>query len=316
MLRVSLLIVIAWLLLAGGCARLPDTGVTQLKSKTLSELEGDLLGRKAENELRKGTVVPKADLEQFRLRGPFAVAVQEDYEIRLSPSESVNTDLYLSAHADKAPLLILLHGYDSSKDDHSYQAMHLASWGMHCLVIQLPNQGPWVANGRTLAKLVNLISRWPEIIDSRIDLNRIILVGHSFGGASVSVALALGAPAIGGILLDPAAISRELPTFLGQIKAPVMVLAADERVYPARNRDYFYQYIRSGVAEISIKDATHEDAQFPSRFSTGTDELQMTFVSALTSAAFSLASTGRFDYAWDSFGNVLKNGKFINAKRK
>ena len=303
MLRRCILIVIACLTLIGGCARLPDTGVTPLKPATLSELQGYLLSH-------------KADLAQFRLRGPFAVDVREDYEIRVSTTELVNTDLFLSAHAEKAPLVIFLHGHDNSKDDHAYQAMHVASWGMHGLALQLPNNGPWVNNGKTLAKLVHFIHRWPEIIDSRIDVNRIVLVGHSYGGAAAAIALAEGAPAAGGILLDPAAVGRDLPKFLGRVKTPVMLLGADEQISSARNRDYFYRFIRSGIGEVSIKGATHEDAQYPSYFSLATDEMQVTFVSALTSAAFSLSSTGKFDYAWTSFGDVIQNGKFINAKKK
>ncbi len=303
MLRRSVLIVIACLTLVSGCARLPDTGVTSLKPATLSELQGYLLSH-------------KADLDQFRLRGSFAVDTREDYEIRLSTTELVNTDLFLSAHAEKAPLVIFLHGQDNSKDDHAYQAMHVASWGMHGLALQLPNNGPWVNNGKTLAKLVHFIHRWPEIIDGRIDVNRIVLVGHSFGGAAVAIALAEGAPAAGGILLDPAAVGRELPKFLGRVKTPVMLLGADEQVSSARNRDYFYRFIRGGIGEVSIKGATHEDAQYPSYFSLATEEMQITFVSALTSAAFSLSSTGKFDYAWTSFGDVIQNGRFINAKKK
>lgn len=303
MLRSSILFAIAWLTLISGCARLPDTGVTSLKPATLSELQGYLLNH-------------KADLDQFRLRGPYAVDTQENYEIRLSTTELIKTDLFLSAHAEKAPLVIFLHGHDSSKEDHTFQVMHVASWGMHGLALQLPNNGPWVGNGKTLTKIVNFIYRWPEIIDNRIDVNKIVLVGHSFGGSAVAIALAEGAPAAGGVLLDPAAVGRDLPKFLRQINTPIMLLGADERVSSARNRDYFYRFIRSGIAEVSIKDAVHEDAQYPSDVGLATEELQVTFVSALTSAALSLSATGKFDYAWTSFGEAIENGKFFNAKKK
>ncbi len=303
MLRSSILCAIVCLALAGGCARVPGTGVTSLKATTLSELQGYLLNH-------------KADLEQFRLRGPFAVTVLTNHEIPLSATESIDADLFLSASTGKAPLVIFLHGYASSKQDHTYQAMHLASWGMHSLALQLPNSGQWAGNGRTLARIVNFIYRSPETIDGRIDVNKIILVGHSFGGTSVAIALADGASAAGGILLDPAAVGRDLPKFLNQVNKPVMVLGADEKVSATRNREYFYRFIRGGVAEVLIKDASHEDAQYPSHFAQTTEDLQISFVSALTSAAFSLSSTGKFDYAWASFGDALENGKLLSPKKK
>ena len=299
------------LILLGGCARLPGTGVTSLKPATVSELRGYLLKH-------------KADLDEFRLRGPFAVSTHKDFQLSLSATERIDTDLYLSAPAEKAPLVIILHGHDNSKADHAYQALHVASWGMHSLALQLPNNGPWVANGRTLARIVDAIYRQPEMIDSRIDVNNIILVGHSYGGSAVAIAMAQGAAAAGAILLDAAGIGRDLPKFLSQINKPVMLLGADEQRSAARNRDYFYSYIRSGVAEISIRDAVHEDAQYPAEFPLQlfssepprSEALQITFVSALTAAALSLFATGKFDYAWASFGDAIKNGRIFNAKKK
>jgi pimeloyl-ACP methyl ester carboxylesterase len=300
---------VAGLILASGCTR-PPTGQTSLKPRTVAELQNYVLGH-------------KVDVDEFRLRGPFDVAARKGHELRLSASERIDTDLFLSVPAEKAPLVIFLHGYDSSKEAHAHQAMHVASWGMHSLAVQLPNAGQWVTNGRTLARIVRSIHRSPEIIDRRIDVNKIILVGHSFGGSAVAIALAEGAPAAGAILLDPAAVGRDLPQFLQRIDRPVMVLGADDELASTRNRDYFFRYVRSGIAEVSIRDAAHEDAQYPSEFALRnfgidphtTEELQITFVSALTSAAVSLSSTGTFDYAWTSFGAV-KNGKFFNARRK
>ena len=310
-LRRPALFALTLLMLVSGCARLPGTGVTSLRPATLSELQGYLLTH-------------KADVDQFRLRGPFDVTTHKDHEVRLSATERFDADLYLSAPAEKAPLVILLHGHDNSKEDHAYQAMHLATWGIHCLALQLPKQGPWVGSGKTLARMVTLIRRQPELIDSRIDVSKIILAGHSFGGSSVAVALAEGAPAAGGILLDPAGVGKELVPFLRKINKPVMVIAADEQVSRVRDRGLFYETIRSGVAEVSIRDAHHEDAEFPMELpaqgpgseSSATEELQITFVSALTSAAFSLGFTGELDYAWTSFGDAIQNGKLFDALRK
>jgi pimeloyl-ACP methyl ester carboxylesterase len=309
--RTSIFFAIALLALAGGCARLPVTGVTSLKPATSSELQSAVFNH-------------KDGVDLFRLRGPYDVATHKDHGFPLSATERIETDLYLSALAETAPLVILLHGHDSSKEDHAYQAMHLATWGMHCLAVQLPENGPWVDNGRTLARIVSLIHSRPETVDSRIDVNRIILVGHSFGGAAVAIALAEGAPAAGGILLDPAGTDKNLPKFLRKIDKPVMVIAADERYSPVRDRRTFYEYIRSGIIEVSIRDASHEDAQFPlepapqepGTDSFATEELQITFVSALTAAAFSLGHTGNLDHAWTSFGDAIKDGKFFDVLKK
>ena len=309
--RVLGVFVIVWLALASGCTRAPPTGETTLKPKSVAEVQEYLTTR-------------KVDFDEFRLRGPFAVVTKENHELRLSAKVSVKADVYLSEPKEKAPLVIFLHGYGASKEAHSFQAMHLASWGVHSISVQLPNKGPWVPNGRTLARIVSLMHASPELIDSRIDGNKIILVGHSFGGAAVSVALAEGARAIGGILLDPALMDKAFPTLLQRIKQPVLVLGADEEIASARNRDYFFYYVRSNIMELSVRDASHEDAQWPSDYAlqnrgydpSTTEEVQITFASAITTAIMSLSATGAFDRAWASFSPGFASGKFFDAKKK
>jgi len=298
-----IVILIAWLALAFGCAKPPSTPKTPLKATTFSELQQNLLKR-------------EPNLDQFRLRGPFEVVETSDREIRLSATAAVNADLYLSVHADPAPLVIILHGYESTKETHAYQAAHLASWGIHTLAVQLPNKGPWVGNGRTLAKLVKLIHGRPALIDRRIDPNKIILAGHSFGGTSVIVALAERGPVAGGILLDPSVIASDMPRYLAQVAVPVLLLGADEYYSLMRNRDYFYRFMRSGIAEISIRDAVHEDAQYPADVGVASEEQQITFVSAMTAAAFSIAATGNYDFAWSSFNEGSGRNRFFSARKK
>jgi dienelactone hydrolase len=295
-----------------GCARrFPTPEVTAIKAANPAELERYLLSR-------------KPDVAQFRLRGPFAVSERKELEIPLPSGLTVEADLYLCMPARKAPLVIVLHGYDNSKEDHAFQAMHLASWGMHAIALGLPNRGPWIANGRTLAKLVDTIYRKPQLVDGRINSDKIILVGHSFGATAVAAALGEGARALGGVLLDPAGISRQLPALLKRITVPVMVIGADEDIWPTRNRGQFYRFIPSAVGEISIRDTVHEDAQYPNQYTwrafqdqpDDTEEAQIAFVSALTASVFGLAATGSLNYAWNSFEDAFNNGTFFNARRK
>ena len=230
--------------------RFPATRVTVTRAGNPAELQQYLLSH-------------RPDVAQFRSRGPFAVVERRDLKIHLVSGAIVDADLYLCAPAARAPLVVVLHGYENSKRDHAFQALHLASWGMHALAINLPNRGPWITNGKTLSTLVGMIRRTPERIDSRIDGKRIILAGHSFGATAVAAALGEDAPAVGGILLDPAGIGQQLPQLLTRITVPVMVIGADEDIWPARNRGQFYRFIRAGVREISIREAVHEDAQYP-----------------------------------------------------
>ena len=282
-----------------------------IAARSLAELHSYLRGR-------------EANVDLFRMRGPFGVAIHENRNVGVTRAERIKADLFLSSPAEKAPLVIFLHGHDSSKGAHARQAAHLASWGMHSLSVQLPGNGPWETNGRTLSRLVSTIYSAPEAIDTRVDRSRIILVGHSFGAYAVAFALAGGAPAAGAILLDPAAARTDVPNFLRRIRKPVMVIGADEVVSPARNRELFYELVRNGVAEVSIRDAAHEDAQYPSEFAlqnggvdpSTTEALQVTFVAALTAAAVSLSATGAFEYAWMSFRPLLQDGRLFNAKRK
>jgi pimeloyl-ACP methyl ester carboxylesterase len=311
-LRISTLLLIAFMLHAVGCTRqFPTTKVTPIKAANPAELQRYLLSS-------------KPDVAQFRFRGPFAMVERRDLEIPLDSDLTVKADLYLCAAASKAPLVIVLHGHNNSKEDHAFQAMHLASWGMHGLALDLPKNGPWIANGRTLARLVDTIHRTPKLIDGRIDADKIILVGHSFGATAVATALGEGAPVLGGVLLDPTGIGRGLSQLLRRIAVPVMVIGADEDIRPARNRGPFYRFIPRAVGEISIRDTVHEDAQYPNQHTLrmfeddpdDTEEAQIAFVSALTASAFSLAATGNIDYAWNSFENAFNNGIFFNARRK
>jgi pimeloyl-ACP methyl ester carboxylesterase len=310
--RILILLLIAFMAHSAGCARrFPLTEVTPIKAASPDELQRYLLSQ-------------KPDVAQFRSRGPFNVVERKDVEIRAAADLTLIADVYVCGTARKAPLVFVLHGQDNSKEDHAFQAMHLASWGMHSVALNLPNRGPWIANGLTLAKLVDAVHRTPGLVDERIDPDKIVLAGHSFGATAVAAALGEGAHALGGVLLDPAAIGRQLPDLLKRIAVPVMIVGADENIRPTRNRGQFFRFIPARVGELSIRDTVHEDAQYPSHQTLryfedvpeDTEDAQISFVSALTASAFSIAATGSLDYAWNSFEDGFKKGMFFNPRRK
>jgi pimeloyl-ACP methyl ester carboxylesterase len=282
------------------------------------------------------------DVNRFRARGPFRVDVGRDYEIPVMTARSASepaspifpykaprnpsmqvlaadhivTDLFTASHGEKAPLVVFMHGFDGSSETHFEQAIHVATWGMHALTLRLLSDSEWGTNGRIIAKLIRFLVDHPQAMNGRIDSNRIVLVGYSFGGISVSVALALDAPAVGAVLLDPAAIGDAMPEWLPRITAPVLIVGADERLVQTRNREFYFQNMGGRVAEVSVVGATHEDAQSSAAGGLTTRELQATFVSVVTSAAFSLSSTGEIDDAWASFGSALREGWLFNARKR
>lgn len=267
--------------------------------------------------MRQSLLDAAPNVDQFRKRGPFQAIQKRDVTVTLRSKEKVRADLYIAATPERAPLVILVHGYDNSKADHAYQGMHLATWGMHALVVQVRSRGPWVGNGTLLSRLVQHVRNNPASIDRGIDPARIVLAGHSFGATSVVVALASGAPTSGAVLLDPADAIRGLPTYLRKVRAPVAIVGADERLGSTRNRRVFYANIGKGVSETSIADAQHEDAQFTLDTDlNAVDQAKLEFVGALTAASFSIGYTGKLDYAWSSFRDAARKGTMFGLNRK
>lgn len=308
--RLTLATAMVMTLFAGSCAEMPSTGVTSIvfqpRDKAVRELEGEAV--------QEQVIQKRVGVDQFRLRGPFAVTTRNGQSLQLSAKERIPADFYLSSENRNAPLVILLHGYNNTRADHAYQGLHLASWGMNSIVLQLPNRGSWVNHGRTLARVVEYIRRRPSEFPNA-DVNRIVLVGHSFGASAVAYALAQGAQASGAVMLDPASFGPALQAALGKINRPVIVLGADEEVFPARGRELFFRHIRENIGELSIRSAGHEDAQFRLNDTVPREE-QLAFVSALTAAVISISSTGRIDYAWQSFEPAFQSQRFFEARRK
>lgn len=263
-------------------------------------------------------------LSEFEGEGPFSYELQENVAFDLGSKGLVIADVVVAGGAGKAPLVILVHGNHSAKEAHRYQAEHLASYGMHAVVVQLKNRAQWMKNGRIIAALVRSIAKRPSLVSTRIDPKSIILVGHSFGGSAITVAAGRGAPVKGLILLDPAVVGQRVMRYMRKVDEPAVLLGADRSIYRARKRRLFFKNMGGEFGEISVRGATHDDAQHPSMFSLaalGFDPYtsranQQLFSTAIAASAFSIAATGSIDWAWKSFKPETRRGRLASPRRK
>ncbi|MFK7826384.1 MAG: dienelactone hydrolase family protein [Oligoflexales bacterium] len=262
----------------------------------------------------------------FEKKGPFGYQYHADLEIEINKEESLKVDYIQSSADGKAPLLIFIHGNRSKKEVHSFQAQRLSSWGFHTLSIDLPNRKQWVNNGDRVLRLVNYINAHPEILGGlgkHIDVDKIILIGHSFGGSASIIAAGSGAPVSGIILLDPAVVHPVVVEKMPQVTVPVILLGADKELYKSRKRQKFFDKIESDMIELSLSNTTHNEAQYPSMcsfFTLGFEcysrENQKLFTSAITVSALSLTVSKGLDFAWTIFSESANYGVVKDLKIK
>lgn len=245
------------------------------------------------------------DLKKFEI-GPYTFTTDHNRVLDVTHDLHVVVDLYQPNLKNSAPLVIIQHGNHSKKEAHQNHCERLASWGFYCIAMQQQNFGHWMENGKNLNLITKMIYVNPKLIGDYVDPDKIILVGHSFGGSAVSIAIADGAPVMGAVLLDPAVVHKLVLSKLQKVRSPIFLLGADKKVFFARDRKQFGKRIPSEYFEISVRGATHDDAQNPSVHAASTygidpftsNKQREVFTEALLVNTISLAATGSFVDGW------------------
>jgi pimeloyl-ACP methyl ester carboxylesterase len=263
-----------------------------------------------------------ADLDHFTNFGPLAVSERRSLELATDVKNTVVLDHFFGISSEPLPIVVITHGNYSGRRAHDSQARQLASWGYHVLVVELPNRNQWLENGQRLKSLTEMIYRWPKFIGENVDQARIVLVGHSFGGSASVLAASHGAPVLGLVLLDPAVVHPDVRKKMQDLDLPVVLLGADKRVYTSRGRDSFWKFIFGEILEVSVRDATHDDAQGPSVFSRSTlgvdpftsRKKQDIFRSMLTVSVIGLSTSGTIDFPQIVFKRAENQGILQNLR--
>lgn len=190
----------------------------------------------------------------------------ENEPFTISNDMTVAVDVAIPKHRIHPALVIIQHGNHSRKEAHRNQVTALARAGFAVVAIQFPNVRQWHDNAVALSQAVPILKQGFSIRGVPVRTQSIVLVGHSFGGYAASVAAGINQDIKGVILLDPALYSTKGIPHIAKIKAPVVVIGADKRIFRSRKRNTFFEGISTKAIEFSVPGATHDDAQNPSMF--------------------------------------------------
>ncbi len=256
------------------------------------------------------------DLGEFSKQGPISYGIKEQQFIVLNNNLPISFDVVQpKLVAARGPMVVIAHGNRSYKEAHRYQAVHLASYGFSVFLPQLPTTEQWDTNGLILKEFVKGISESAEMRATQNQMKP-ILVGHSFGGSAVTMAAYLGTPISGLVLLDPAVFNENVGKLMWDVQSPAILLGADPEIYLARKRRLFRKHYGGDFAELTIKGATHNDAQYPTMFALnfyGLDPVvqeknQKLFTALLTASAFSLTLGDSHDFVRSLAKRLKKQG--------
>lgn len=276
-------------------------------------------------EINKKILNSEPEVKKFLQDGPIEIQIVENYMIKVMEQPILLADFYYPLSNTKSPLIIIQHGNLASKEYHAKQAKRLASWGFNVLVLSQEKENQWIENGKKLKKIIQLVHLWPQILPTKVNLEKLIVVGHSFGGSASVIAASKSKLVTGLILLDPALYKKGVKSYIRNIEAPVILLGADLKVFRSKSRHSFYNLIDKNICEVSLIDATHFDAQYPAmakyihhinpkyRVSLARQE---TFNAAIVSASFSLIQNKPLKYAISAYTKDKLELKLTKVRQK
>lgn len=178
------------------------------------------------------------------------------------PAGAAAVDVYRPFGTDRAPMVIIAHGFSRSRHNMSGWGRHLAGEGIMAVVPDLPAWSDHVRNGGFLSELQAHLLEHPDWRE-RIDPDHVGLMGFSAGGLS-SLLAAADAPDLSiWIGLDPVDRAGLGATAASRVQARAVVITAEASACNAYGNARDLVAALPAPEHVHIAGAVHGDAEWP-----------------------------------------------------
>lgn len=142
------------------------------------------------------------------------------------PAGTVEFELFLPSTRERAPLLVVAHGFARSRRNMRGWGEHLSQQGFVVAIPNLPSFANHSNNADAIVQLIDNICR-DEKIGARIDAERIGVIGFSSGGLATFLAASRSDRIDVWVGLDPVDRREQAVAAAGKVKCAVVALLAE-----------------------------------------------------------------------------------------
>ena len=176
----------------------------------------------------------------------------------------VPVDFYLPQHVEKAPVVIVAHGFTRSRRVMAGWGNLLAQNGMIAVVPNLPFLTHHFRNARAINDLIALVHT-PGHLTQPAPSNAVAIMGHSAGGYATVLAASHEKRLRCWIGLDPVDFDDQALKAVASVQSPGLMLLAEPGAWNRQaNAVPWLNHAAGPLTALRIHHSTHCDAENPS----------------------------------------------------
>jgi dienelactone hydrolase len=177
--------------------------------------------------------------------------------------KNVPVDLYVPQGIDRAPVVVIAHGFSRSRKNMAGWGSLLASNGFIAAALDMPAWADHGRNGRAIAELLESLQSG-RLVKEPVPLRRGAVVGFSAGGYATLAAAAGNSNVHCWVGLDPVDAGTSGASLAKELQIPAVVLRAEPASWNANGNCRAIIRDKPGpLFACRIKGATHVDPESP-----------------------------------------------------